>query len=80
MRFDLDSSDVVIIRSMVTIVPLHWYTVRVRRDKRDGSISVDEETPVKGSSNARSSGLTLTNDLFVGDVPEDNESYVLLCV
>lgn len=74
MRFDLGSSDVVVIRSMVTIQPLHWYTVRVSRDKRDGSISVDGETPVKGSSNARSAGLTLTNDLFIGDVPEDNEA------
>ncbi|XP_071806055.1 agrin-like isoform X2 [Asterias amurensis] len=74
LRFDLGSSDAVVIRSTVTIQPLHWYTVRVSRDKRDGSISVDGETLVKGSSNAGSSGLTLTSDLFVGDVPQDKEA------
>ncbi|XP_022100567.1 agrin-like isoform X2 [Acanthaster planci] len=72
-EFDLGSSDTVVIRSTVPIQPLHWYTIRATRDKRDGTLSVDGETPVMGSSSDRSSGLSLTNDLFIGDVPEDKE-------
>ncbi|XP_038060853.1 agrin-like isoform X2 [Patiria miniata] len=73
-EFDLGSSDAVVIRSTVQIQPLHWFTVRATRDRRDGTLSVDGETPVKGESSDRSIGLSVTHDLFVGDVPEDKEA------
>ncbi|XP_010848538.1 PREDICTED: agrin [Bison bison bison] len=53
------------------------HRLELSRHWRQGTLSVDGETPVLGQSPSGTDGLNLDTDLFVGGVPEDQASTVL---
>ncbi|XP_072174629.1 agrin-like [Diadema setosum] len=64
--FDLGLGDAVVIRSPSVVKPLEWHHVRAYRNRRDGSLSVDREPSVTGTSSSLSGALNLGGDLIVG--------------
>lgn len=69
-RFDTGSGTCSVVSS-ITVKPGHWHHLVVIRNRRNASLSVDNETPVEGQSPAGTDGLNLDTDLFIGGVPED---------
>ncbi|XP_016000014.2 agrin isoform X2 [Rousettus aegyptiacus] len=76
LRFDTGSGPAVL-TSAVPVEPGRWHRLELSRHWRQGSLSVDSETPVQGQSPSGTDGLNLDTDLFVGGVPEDQASVVL---
>lgn len=72
-RFDTGSGPAVL-TSTVRIQPGRWHRLELSRHWRQGTLSVDGETPVLGQSPSGTDGLNLDTDLFVGGVPEDQAS------
>lgn len=72
-RFDTGSGPAVL-TSAVPVEPGRWHRLELSRHWRQGSLSVDGETPVLGQSPSGTDGLNLDTDLFVGGVPEDQAS------
>lgn len=75
-RFDTGSGPAVL-TSSVPMQPGQWHRLELSRHWRQGTLSVDGETPVLGQSPSGTDGLNLDTDLFVGGVPEDQASTVL---
>uniref|UniRef100_A0A8C8ZED7 Agrin n=1 Tax=Prolemur simus TaxID=1328070 RepID=A0A8C8ZED7_PROSS len=75
-RFDTGSGPAVL-TSTVPIEPGRWHRLELSRHWRQGTLSVDGETPVLGESPRGTDGLNLDTDLFVGGVPEDQAAVVL---
>lgn len=69
-RFDTGSGPAVL-TSSVPVEPGRWHRLELSRHWRQGTLSVDGETPVLGESPSGTDGLNLDTDLFVGGVPED---------
>lgn len=57
--------------STVTVKPGQWHQLVVSRNRRNGSLSVDNEKPVEGQSPAGTDGLNLDTDLLIGGVLEE---------
>ncbi|MBV99323.1 Agrin, partial [Eschrichtius robustus] len=76
LRFDTGSGPAVL-TSSVPVQPGRWHHLELSRHWRQGTLSVDGETPVLGQSPSGTDGLNLDMDLFVGGVPEDQASVVL---
>ncbi|KAM9687274.1 agrin isoform 2-T2 [Trichechus inunguis] len=76
LRFDTGSGPAVL-TSSVPIEPGRWHRLELSRHWRQGTLSVDGETPVLGESPSGTDGLNLDTDLFVGGVPEDQATVVL---
>ncbi|XP_019514047.1 PREDICTED: agrin isoform X6 [Hipposideros armiger] len=76
LRFDTGSGPAVL-TSTVRIQPGRWHRLELSRHWRQGTLSVDGETPVLGQSPSGTDGLNLDTDLFVGGVPEDQATAVL---
>lgn len=72
-RFDTGSGPAVL-TSSVPVQPGRWHHLELSRHWRQGTLSVDGETPVLGQSPSGTDGLNLDTDLFVGGVPEDQAS------
>lgn len=72
-RFDTGSGPAVL-TSSVPVQPGRWHHLELSRHWRQGTLSVDGETPVLGQSPSGTDGLNLDMDLFVGGVPEDQAS------
>ncbi|XP_058265009.1 agrin isoform X4 [Hemibagrus wyckioides] len=70
LRFNTGSGTCSVVSS-VTVKPGHWHHLVVIRNRRNGSLSVDNETPVEGQSPAGTDGLNLDTHLFIGGVPEE---------
>uniref|UniRef100_A0A287D8F4 Agrin n=1 Tax=Ictidomys tridecemlineatus TaxID=43179 RepID=A0A287D8F4_ICTTR len=70
LRFDTGSGPA-ILTSSVPVEPGRWHRLELSRHWRQGTLSVDGETPVLGESPSGTDGLNLDTDLFVGGVPED---------
>jgi hypothetical protein len=64
-RYDLGTGPA-IIRSSEPITLNDWHVARLTRNGRHGSLQVDRQLPVNGSSSGAFTQLTLTLDLFVG--------------
>ncbi|XP_070560391.1 basement membrane-specific heparan sulfate proteoglycan core protein-like isoform X2 [Ptychodera flava] len=69
-RFDMGSG-AAIIRSAAPLELNQWHTVILRRNRRQGSMIVDGQIPVNGTSLGGFQGLDLTDRLFVGGLPSD---------
>ena len=65
-RFDLGSADPVVITSTVTLESTSWHRLRAYRSRREGTLSVDGEAEVTGTSEGVSGALNLGEDLFIG--------------
>nr|XP_045006946.1 agrin isoform X2 [Jaculus jaculus] len=76
LRFDTGSGPAVL-TSSVLVEPGRWHRLELSRHWRQGTLSVDGETPVVGESPSGTDGLNLDTDLFVGGVPEDQAAVVL---
>ncbi|KAB1268253.1 Agrin [Camelus dromedarius] len=76
LRFDTGSGPAVL-TSSVPVQPGRWHHLELSRHWRQGTLSVDGETPVLGQSPSGTDGLNLDTDLFVGGIPEDQASVVL---
>ncbi|XP_012590000.1 PREDICTED: agrin [Condylura cristata] len=74
-RFDTGSGPAVL-TSTVPVEPGRWHRLELSRHWRQGSLSVDGESPVLGESPSGTDGLNLDTDLFVGGVPQDLASVV----
>ncbi|KAI5612251.1 agrin isoform X10 [Silurus asotus] len=70
LRFNTGSGTCSVVSS-VTVKPGRWHHLVVIRNRRNASLSVDNETPVEGQSPAGTDGLNLDTDLLIGGVPED---------
>ncbi|XP_006886016.1 PREDICTED: LOW QUALITY PROTEIN: agrin [Elephantulus edwardii] len=75
LRFDTGSGPAVL-TSSVPIELGRWHRLELSRHWRQGTLSVDSETPVVGESPSGTDGLNLDTDLFVGGVPEDQATVV----
>ncbi|XP_036738492.2 agrin isoform X2 [Manis pentadactyla] len=75
LRFDTGSGPAVL-TSSVPVEPGQWHRLELSRHWRQGTLSVDGETPVLGQSPSGTDGLNLDTDLFVGGVPDDQASVV----
>ncbi|XP_054009839.1 basement membrane-specific heparan sulfate proteoglycan core protein-like isoform X3 [Hylaeus anthracinus] len=49
-----------------------WHTVKLQRDRKEGTMLVDGEGPYKGTATGRKQGLDLKELMFVGGVPNYN--------
>ncbi|XP_020018063.2 agrin isoform X3 [Castor canadensis] len=76
LRFDTGSGPAVL-ASSVPVEPGRWHRLELSRHWRQGTLSVDGETPVVGESPSGTDGLNLDTDLFVGGIPEDQAAVVL---
>ncbi|XP_075405699.1 agrin [Tenrec ecaudatus] len=76
LRFDTGSGPAVL-TSSVPIELGRWHRLELSRHWRQGTLSVDGETPVLGESPSGTDGLNLDTDFFVGGVPEDQATVVL---
>ncbi|XP_052572618.1 agrin isoform X2 [Peromyscus californicus insignis] len=75
-RFDTGSGPAVL-TSSVPVEPGRWHRLELSRHWRQGTLSVDGETPVVGESPSGTDGLNLDTNLFVGGVPEEQAAMVL---
>ncbi|XP_029051246.2 basement membrane-specific heparan sulfate proteoglycan core protein isoform X2 [Osmia bicornis bicornis] len=69
--FDLGSGPT-IIRSEKSVTLSEWHTIKLQRNRKEGTMLVDGEGPYKGVAAGRKQGLDLKALLFVGGVPSDN--------
>ncbi|XP_010625959.1 agrin isoform X3 [Fukomys damarensis] len=76
LRFDTGSGPAVLTSSMPVELG-RWHRLELSRHWRQGTLSVDGESPVVGESPSGTDGLNLDTDLFVGGVPEDQAAVVL---
>ncbi|KAF4078101.1 hypothetical protein AMELA_G00195500 [Ameiurus melas] len=70
LRFNTGSGTCSVVSS-VTVKPGHWHQLVVIRNRRNASLSVDNEKPVEGQSPAGTDGLNLDTDLLIGGVLEE---------
>ncbi|XP_012920570.1 agrin isoform X1 [Heterocephalus glaber] len=76
LRFDTGSGPAVL-TSSVPVELGRWHRLELSRHWRQGTLSVDGESPVVGQSPSGTDGLNLDTDLFVGGIPEDQAAVVL---
>lgn len=57
--------------SLVPVEPGRWHHLELSRHWRQGTLSVDGETPVVGESPSGTDGLNLDTNLYVGGIPEE---------
>lgn len=69
-RFDTGSGPAVL-TSLVPVEPGRWHHLELSRHWRQGTLSVDGETPVVGESPSGTDGLNLDTNLYVGGIPEE---------
>ncbi|XP_034185288.1 terribly reduced optic lobes isoform X2 [Osmia lignaria lignaria] len=69
--FDLGSGPT-IIRAEKSVTLSEWHTIKLQRNRKEGTMLVDGEGPFKGVAAGRKQGLDLKALLFVGGVPSDN--------
>ncbi|XP_076397846.1 terribly reduced optic lobes isoform X10 [Megachile rotundata] len=69
--FDLGSG-AVIIRAVKPVTLSEWHTIKLQRNRKEGTMLVDGEGPYKGVAAGRKQGLDLKSLLFIGGVPRDN--------
>ena len=67
-RFDVGSGPAVI-RSDKPLELGKWHTVKLNRNRKDGSMTVDDQAPVYGAVVGRFLGLDLLEPFYVGGVP-----------
>ena len=67
-RFDVGAGPAVI-KADKPIEMGKWHTVKLNRNKKDGSMLVDEDGPFTGSVSGRFLGLDLLEPLYLGGVP-----------
>ncbi|XP_017764583.1 PREDICTED: basement membrane-specific heparan sulfate proteoglycan core protein-like isoform X4 [Eufriesea mexicana] len=68
--FDLGSGPAVI-RSEKPVALGEWHTIRLQRNRKEGTMLVDGEGPYKGIAAGRRQGLDLNALLFIGGVASD---------
>ncbi|XP_078373536.1 basement membrane-specific heparan sulfate proteoglycan core protein-like [Oculina patagonica] len=64
-RFELGSGPAVLLSSL-PVNDGQWHTVEVFRSYKEGSLKVDDEEPVNGTSAEGSSGLNIQGSIFIG--------------
>uniref|UniRef100_T1IKD2 Basement membrane-specific heparan sulfate proteoglycan core protein n=1 Tax=Strigamia maritima TaxID=126957 RepID=T1IKD2_STRMM len=75
-RFDVGSGPAVL-QSQEPVEMNAWHTVRVARNKREGMLSVNNQTVVNGSAPGNFQGLDLSEPFYVGGVPDFNNIHRL---
>ncbi|XP_069938272.1 basement membrane-specific heparan sulfate proteoglycan core protein isoform X44 [Cherax quadricarinatus] len=68
-RFDVGSGPA-IIRSRQPLQINQWHTVKLSRDRKEGTMTVDDDAPITGRSEGRFLGLDLLEPLYLGGVPD----------
>ena len=67
-RFDVGSG-VAVIKAERPIEIGKWHTIKLSRDRKGGSMTVNKETPVLGNVHGKFEGLDLIENMYVGGVP-----------
>ncbi|KAL1116703.1 hypothetical protein AAG570_005175 [Ranatra chinensis] len=75
-RFDVGSGPA-IISSDEPLQMGVWHHIKLKRDRRDGYMWVNEVGPYTGSSSGRYQGLDLNQPLYVGSVPDFSKIHTL---
>ncbi|XP_017794098.1 PREDICTED: basement membrane-specific heparan sulfate proteoglycan core protein isoform X2 [Habropoda laboriosa] len=68
--FDLGSGPA-IIRAEKPVTLSEWHTIKLQRNRKEGTMLVDGEGPYKGIAAGRKQKLDLKARLFIGGVPSD---------
>ncbi|KAK7083866.1 Basement membrane-specific heparan sulfate proteoglycan core protein, partial [Halocaridina rubra] len=68
-RFDVGSGPA-IIRSQTPVENNIWHTVKLSRNRKEGTMVVDDGAPVSGRSEGRFLGLDLVENMYLGSVPD----------
>lgn len=68
-RFELGSGTLVL-KSSVPIQLGNWTTIRIRRDRNHGHLSVSGQNDINATSAGQFVGLDLAEPLFIGSVPD----------
>ena len=71
-RYELGDG-IVLLKSRSPIEIGKWHTIKIKRDGKRGFLKVDNEAEVSGVSPGRYVGLTLTQDLYLGGIPDFNQ-------
>ncbi|XP_061934439.1 basement membrane-specific heparan sulfate proteoglycan core protein isoform X24 [Apis cerana] len=61
-----------IIRADKSVTLGEWHTIKLQRNRKEGTMLVDGEGPYKGVAVGKKQGLDLKALLFIGGVPSDN--------
>ncbi|XP_071945465.1 agrin-like isoform X3 [Antedon mediterranea] len=72
--FDVGFDNLLVLRSTESVSVNEWHTVVAMRERRDGSLQVDDQAKVSNRLGSGSSLLILETDVFVGGIPLDQES------
>ncbi|XP_071516712.1 basement membrane-specific heparan sulfate proteoglycan core protein-like isoform X3 [Panulirus ornatus] len=68
-RFDVGSGPA-IVRSREPLEMNQWYTVKLSRNRKEGTMIIDDGPAVRGRSEGRFIGLDLVKPLYLGGVPD----------
>ncbi|XP_076378245.1 terribly reduced optic lobes isoform X1 [Megalopta genalis] len=68
--FDLGSGQITI-RADRPVTMSEWHTIKLQRNRKEGTMLVDGEGPYKGVADGRKQGLDIKTSLFVGGVPNN---------
>ncbi|XP_078043463.1 terribly reduced optic lobes isoform X5 [Augochlora pura] len=66
--FDLGSGHATI-RADRPVTMSEWHTIKLQRNRKEGTMLVDGEGPYRGMATGRKQGLDMKTSLFVGGVP-----------
>ncbi|XP_076230674.1 terribly reduced optic lobes isoform X32 [Nomia melanderi] len=69
--FDLGSGPTVI-RADKPVTLSEWHTIKLQRNRKEGSMLVDGTGPYKGVAVGRKQGLDVKELMYIGGVPADN--------
>ncbi|XP_054159296.1 basement membrane-specific heparan sulfate proteoglycan core protein-like isoform X2 [Oppia nitens] len=68
-RYDLGGG-IALLKSETILEINKWHTVRIRRNGRTGSLQVEDQREIKGTSSGSNVGLDLLEPLYIGGVPD----------
>ncbi|XP_033113619.1 agrin-like [Anneissia japonica] len=73
-EFDAGFGDALVIRSAEPVAMKEWHTIVAKRERREGSLQVDDQAVVEGRLTSGSPFLILDTDVFIGGVIDNQDA------